>query len=457
MESRRRELLKRLLIVPPLVLGVAILVLMARGREGPERVPPGEQPRAVRVIAVPSVAVVPRALGHGVVTPGMVWEAVAEVAGKVAQIHPALKKGAVLEAGEVLLSIDQADYRLAEAEAEAEIRSVRAEFAELEARESNTRASLAIEQRALDLSETELERKRRLLERGNVARSAVDQEERAMLDRRQRAQSLNNTLNLIPAERQALEAKGALYEARLAEARLDLERTVIALPFDARIAEVTVEASQFVRAGETLVVADSIDVAEVEAQVPIDKMRHLVSGRPERPDLTPAELGRMPELLGLSAVVRLHAGDFTVEWPARFARISDTIDPETRTVGVIVAVDDPYRQARPGLRPPLIKNMFVEVEVRGRPRPPGPIVPRAALHRDRVYVAGADDRLERRRVEVGFFQTNFVTIAGGLSAGERVVVSDLAPAVDGMLLAPVVDEGLVRSLVAEAEARGGVR
>jgi multidrug efflux pump subunit AcrA (membrane-fusion protein) len=457
MESRRREVLKRLLIVPPLVLGAAIVVLMVRGREAPERAPPTEQARAVRVIAVPSVAVVPRALGHGVVAPGTVWEAVAQVAGKVARSHPALKKGAVLEAGAVLIAIDQADYRLAVAESEAELRAVAAELAALEAQAGNTRASLAIEARALALNEADLERKRQLLESGNIADAVVDQEERAVLDRRQKAQALKNALNLIPAEREALEAKGALYEARLAAARLDLERTVITLPFDARVAEVTVEPSQFVRAGETLVVADSIDVAEVAAQVPIDKMRHLLSGQPERPDLTPAELGRMPQLLGLSAVVRLHAGDFTVEWPARFARISDTTAPETRTVGVIVAVDDPYRQARPGLRPPLIKNMFVEVEVRGRPRAPGPIVPRAALHRDRVYVAGADDRLERRRVEVDFFQTNFVAIAGGLSAGERIVVSDLEPAVDGMLLAPVVDEGLARTLVAEAEARGGVR
>ena len=44
-----------------------------------------------------------------------------------------------------------------------------------------------------------------------------------------------------------------------------------------------------------------------------------------------------------------------------------------------------------------------------------------------------------------------------LAAGERVVVSDLIPAVDGMLLAPVVDNEAARALIDEAEGRGPVR
>ena len=67
------------------------------------------------------------------------------------------------------------------------------------------------------------------------------------------------------------------------------------------------------------------------------------------------------EALGLSATVRLP--EFSLGWEARFARMSDTIDPQTRTVGVIVEVDDPYEGVRPGVRPPLVKEMFVEVEI----------------------------------------------------------------------------------------------
>jgi multidrug efflux pump subunit AcrA (membrane-fusion protein) len=133
------------------------------------------------------------------------------------------------------------------------------------------------------------------------------------------------------------------------------------------------------------------------------------------------------------------------------------VDPETRTIGVIVAVDEPYGKVRPGVRPPLVKNMFVEVEVRGRPKPKTLVVPRAALQGGKIYVANGDDRLEIREVKIGFTQTNFATIETGLKEGERVVMTDLVPAIEGMLLVPVMDEAALNRLLAEAAGTTGVR
>ena len=142
--------------------------------------------------------------------------------------------------------------------------------------------------------------------------------------------------------------------------------------------------------------------------------------------------------IGLQAKVRLL--EFDLEWRARVARMASTIDPETRTVGVIVEVDEPYRQAIPGVRPPLVKEMFVEVELIGPPRARSLVIPRAALHEDVVYVVSTENRLQRRRVDVALVQPTFVTVSAGLTSGEHVIVSDLIPAIDGMLLAPSVDE-----------------
>ena len=58
-----------------------------------------------------------------------------------------------------------------------------------------------------------------------------------------------------------------------------------------------------------------------------------------------ASLQRLPDVSGL------RAGSDVIEWPARFARTSDTVDPKTRTIGAIVAVDGAYLQATPGRRP----------------------------------------------------------------------------------------------------------
>jgi multidrug efflux pump subunit AcrA (membrane-fusion protein) len=103
----------------------------------------------------------------------------------------------------------------------------------------------------------------------------------------------------------------------------------------------------------------------------------------------------------------------------------------------------------------------VAVELRGGAKPDTLVVPRAALHRGQdggaiVYVAGADDRLERRPVEIGFSQADFVTIKAGLSVGERVVLSDPVPAIEGMLLLPSSDDDALARLLAQATGTAAI-
>ena len=448
---------KRLLFIPPVVLGGLVFAFAVGSRGGPERSPAVEAAVTVRVIAVPEVTLVPRALGYGVVQPGTVWEAVAEVGGQVVWTHPQLKKGAILAKGAVLLRIDPRQYELAVAQTEANSRQVEAQLAELKVKEANTRSLLKIEKRSLELLRKNLERKNQLLNRKAVSQAAVDNEERNVLVGRQSVQSLKNSLNLIPAERHTLEAELALYQAQLGKARLDLARTTITAPFDSRIAEVNVEMTQYAAQGKVLAVADGIGVSEVSAQVPIGGLNNLMSSAGDIPAHMGTLMDNLPELLGFSAVVRLRSGNINAEWKARFTRISDTIDPKTRTVGVIVAVDDPYRHVVHGVRLPLAKNMFVEVELAGRPRPNQVVIPRSALHSGRVYIVNGEDRLEKRKVGIAFKQTNFANMESGLAAGERVVISDLIPAVDGMKLAPFLDEAAARALIDEAEGRSPVR
>ena len=445
-----RRVVRLLLFVVPVALGLGVVGYAVQYREGPERLPPEERTTPVRVVTASAVDVVPRALGYGSATPGRIWEAVGEVSGTVIYRHPELEKGAVLRAGTELLRIDPTDYRLAVTQIEANIRSTEAQLAVLDVRASNTRRSLAIEERGIDLARKELERKQRLVKQGTISQAAVDQEERAVLVGEQAVQSLRNAMNLLPAERSVLEATRDQLAAQLETARRNLDRTTIVAPFHCRIAEVNVEQAQFAAKGRVLVVADSLDVAEVTAQVPVGTLLTLLPRDLDLPVDPGAIMPRIREVAGLDAIVRLRTGRGHTEWQARFDRMSDTVDPRTRTVGVIVAVDDPYRQAIAGERPPLVKNMYVEVEVRGRPRPGAIVIPRGALYGREVRTVDSENRLRVREVEVDFIQTNFVVIAAGLAAGERVVVSDLPFAADGMRLAPVDDEEAQASLVAEA-------
>lgn len=446
-ESRKP---RRWLILIPLALGVGGLVMLAKSRPLPQQAPATEVARPVRVLEVPRTAVVPRAIGHGYVQPYRVWEAVVEVNGKLIYRHPQLNKGALLTAGTEILRIDPTDYELAVQRARTDLVSTRAQLDENTQRESNTRASLKIEQEALAVSEKEFARKANLVKQGTVSRSDYDQEQRSLLGQRQSVQAQRNALNLIPAERALLEAQLARQKAQLETAKRDLERTVISLPFTARIAKVSADERQFVRQGEILVEADGVSRAEIDAQIPLQRARAL--NRSDRTLDAARGDDAIREALGLSARVWLRGEAGDVSWDARFSRVSDTLDPKTRTVGFIVEVDEPYANVVPGVRPPLVKGFFVDVELKGRPLPDRVVIPRLALHDGRVYLVNQDRRLQIQPVKVELLESTFAVVSQGLGGGEMLVLSDLSPAIEGMLLAPQTDTEATDSLLADARA-----
>ena len=151
-----KSIWRRLLFIPPVLIGVGIVAFIVKSREGPVQMPVQEVARAARAITVVETTVIPRALGFGTVKPGKVWEAVAEISGKIIYAHPQFKAGAILAKDTILLRIDPTDYQLAIREVEADRRALNAQLQELRARRENTLASLTIENRGLAISEREL-------------------------------------------------------------------------------------------------------------------------------------------------------------------------------------------------------------------------------------------------------------------------------------------------------------
>jgi len=445
-------------VLVPLAAGAAVAAWLVAGRTPPERGGSGETVTTVAAIAVPELAWRPRATGYGTARPTRSWRGVAEVSGRIVWRSPELDTGAILPRGAELIQIDRTDYHLAAAEARAAIAAGEARIKALATRAGNLNRSLAIARRRLEVAERELERLETLHERGTVPRADVDRQEGAYLQQRQAVQELRNSISQIPAERQRLDAELERDRARLAQARAALPRTTVRAPFDLRISAVETETGQYVRSGETLLSGDSVAATEVEAEIAVSTFRALLDPerRPEQPSPV-TELDRLLDAMGLTARVNLRTtggAEPLITWPARVDRISDAIDARTRTVGLIVTVDEPYASARPPERPPLVKGMYVAVRVCAPPRPAAVVVPRTAVHGDRVYVADRDNRLIIRRVQRLYSHDDFVVVDTGLAAGERVVVSDPVPAIDGMKLTVRNDEELTASLAAEARGDG---
>jgi len=447
------KFLKMLLIIPPILVGVAVLMYMKAQKQPPQTHKAVEVVRQVRVIEAKKVPVVPRVHGFGVVSPGKEWVATAQVSGEIIKVHPDLKKGSLVKAGSVIVTISPVDFELAIAQARANIRSTDAKIAELDINRQNTQNILKLEKDSLKIREGELARQQELVKKGTVSRTSFDRETRDTFVQRKKVQDLENSLRLIPTQLVVQKEQREVFKAQLQSALLNLQRTKITLPFDARISEVDAEVAQFAQSGKTLAKADSVASSEIEAQIPISKFMNLLkaaSGTEKPNGINTRSLDTMTKRLGLQAHVYLDTAGQRIAWEARLARISDLIDPQTRTVGVIAIVDGAYAQAVPGVRPPLAKGMFVEMELTARALGTHLIVPRLALKGNELYVVGKDNRLEMRQVEIGLVQDDFAIISKGLKEGDKIVVSDLSPAIKGMLLGVEIDSGLSDQLAKQA-------
>ncbi|WP_372965446.1 efflux RND transporter periplasmic adaptor subunit [Marinobacter sp.] len=430
-----------------LIGGVLLIVFLVSLREGPARNLTPTEPPTLTVIEVQPSPFVYKARGPGITRPAKTWLAVASVAGRVVTRHPDLESGKLLPAGTLLLALDSARYELAIAESEAELASLVAEQAQLKAEKQNTHSLLELESERLILSEGELSRIERLLKTGAVSRSRRDEQLRATLSQRQLVQSLKNQLSLFPSRQQHLEAQLQRANTRLEQSRRDLEDTRFIAPYDLRIRSVEVDLYQHIGVGQPLFLADGIEQAEVEAQVPLAMLRRLMSAVSK-----PIEAGRpvldIAERLDFSAIqgeVRL-TGFPEVRWPAKVTGIASGLSPGTRTGRVIVAISEPYSLEHVPERPALQRDMHVQVVLSAKGQNDLLAVPASAVHQGEVYVLGEDNRLKRQPVTIAFEQNGLAVIESGVNAGDTLITDDPGLAISGMKVTPYRNRDLEQQL-----------
>ena len=311
----------------------------------------------------------------------------AEVAGRVERVSDRFVDGGAFEEGDILLEIEDADHVATAAAAKARVAQ-----AEEGLRREEAEAALA-ERDYQDLG---------------------------------RADAPTDLALRIPQLAQAR----ANFEAAKAEyrsAQINLNRTKIRAPFDGRVRTRDAGIGQFISPGAQLGRIFSTDVAEIRLPLTDENLAQL--GLPIAFIETDDNQG--PNV-ALSAVV---AGR-VYNWTGRIARTDGAIDPTTRQVIAIAVVDDPYgAAAKDGA--PLAIGLFVDAVIEGKPFGDAIVLPRSALHgRNEIYVVDAEDILSIRQVNVVATDRDTITVAGGISAGDKVVTSPLRGARDGDLVSP---------------------
>ena len=440
---------RQLLILPPLLAGVALFVWMGGGEGDGQRDAPGEVALAVRIAEVTAAPFRPSVIAYGRAAAASSWTAISQVQGRAVNVSPDLSAGRIVNEGDLLVAIDPRDYESALAKAETARDSARASLRELDATEANTRETLKLERRIEEFLQTDFDRQSDLLDRGSVAQSAVDQATRTLLAQQKVVLDLQNRLNLVPVQREIHETTLATRNAEIEEARRNLDRTRILAPFTGRVSGKSVTLGQFVRAGDNLLAIESIDAAEVLAEFRPQTLgnffRTIVGDDPAALMIAEETREILEVIAGLDLVATVHptSGE-SYFWPAEFTRFSGRADERTGAVGIAVQVDAPGLPDPATRRPPLINGTFVEVRLSAPEVTNAIRIERSALRTDPdgvdfVFLVDQDSRLSRRDVVVGPVVNDQVVVLSGLERGDRIVLSDPRPAVYGMLLAPVAN------------------
>ncbi len=309
-----------------------------------------------------------------------------KVTGKVVEVM--VEEGMKVEAGQVLAKIDSSNVEKSLHLAKAQLESARKTLGE-------TKANLV-------QAERDLKRLSRLA--AGEAASPVE------LDRAETDfKSLTARLERQTADIAVSEREVALWEQQL-------DDTIIRAPFSGVVTTKNAQPGEmispmsvggFTRTG----ICTIVDMSSLEIEVDVSEsyLNRVKSGQPAEATL-----------------------DSYPDWhiPAKVIAIIPAADRQKATVKVRVGFEK--------LDPRILPDMSVKVAFRssGEPTtaPRSPTVPQAAVRRidgrDMVWVV-RDGRVERRAVTLGAARGDPVTIAAGVSGGDRVVVEGFDNLADG--------------------------
>jgi len=433
---------RRYIFILIAALGILTAVIIVKSRPTMHHQAESRPATSVTTIEAQQYLVKPSITGFGEVEPDVLLEAKAEVSGKVIYLNPQLRKGNILPEGTVVIRIEDKDYQLALKQAEADLAVSKANLKEMQLSLKDTNINLKLAQEKLDIANKDLKRNEKLLKKGSISQTAMGAQQSVVLQLKQEVQSLAYKLETLPAQLDVQNAKVIISEASVETQKRNLDRTTITLPFNARITDLAIEENQYIAQGASLFSAQTINKILINAQFPLEQFRILARGFNHNEKLLKeafknGETEGLFEKLGLSAKVRL-AGDSLALWEAKVERISSNLDPASRTLGVIVSVENPYQNIQPGIKPPLLQGMYTEVTLQGNPKNYF-VIPRDALHEKQLFLLDKNSRLKRIDI-IAEAQGNMLLLEQGLSAGEKVITSDLFPAVAGMALQAVPDE-----------------
>ena len=428
--ARARILIRIVLCTLVLGVGAAGMVALASLKE-----PPAEAKHAERPIKVETAVATPTDVevfisGFGEARSLNRVAIAAEVAGRVAEVHPRLEPGEIIPEGDLLFRIDDSTYRAAVNEARARVDGWRKTIDRLRQEYAADRRRLETLKRNTDLAAAEHRRLKTLYEKDDVGtRSGVEQAEQGLNAAADAADQLARAVDVYPTRIEESRASLASAQAGLERAEADLKRTAVHAPFDGRVKSAAIEAGQYAAPGQTAVTLADDSVLEI--RVPLDSRDARKWLRFDRDRTAENRAAWFTNLTPVPCTVRWTDDPEGHRWRGRLHRVV-AFDPKTRTLTAAVRVSAENALSGDGL--PLVEGMFCRVEIPGKTLRDVYALPRWAVSfKDTVYLAEAE-RLKTVPVTVARIEGERALVSEGIAPGDQVIVTRLVDPLENALL-----------------------
>ena len=305
------------------------------------------------------------------------------VAGTVQGVH--FREGALVKAGDLLLTIDPAPYQADVDRADAQVFAAQSRFAN---------------------AKSNYERSKQLLQDHAISQREYDD-------------SLN-------AQSEA-DANLRSAQAQLQTARLSLGYTQVRAPVSGRVGKLEITTGNLVAAGPgapvltTLVSVSPIYASfDADEQVVTRALRELPPGASAR-----AQIEKIPVQMGTVA-------DTATPIAGHLQLVDNQVDARSGTVRVRAVFDNADGTLMPG--------QFAHVRMGAVKADPALLINERAVGTDQskkfVMVVGSDDKAQYREVTLGANVDGLRIVTSGLKPNERVVVNGLQRVRPGSLVAP---------------------
>jgi multidrug efflux system membrane fusion protein len=430
--------------VPGILLaGIGISIVLMKQRKPPATAEATERSLRVEVVTahLEDVPVMIDGFGEARARDEVVISP--EVSGRVIRVHPHLETGGVIAAGEEMFALDPRDYESRLADAEASVRQWESALQRTEKQFATDKERLSNYERIVEIAKRDFERAESLYSKDQIESETFAGNKESSYKQAQDAYDLlRQSIDLYPLRVEEARSAYTSSIAALEQAKLNLDRTIVRAPFNARIKEVAIEAGQWTTLGADAVTLADDSLIEISVALNSVDARNWLLFDETAPTQGRAWFGavqHVPVEIAWTEAIESNQWQGTLDRVAKF-------DEETRTITVVVHVEGAEASSPRAGNLPLVEGMFCRVRIPGRvARGVVRLAAEAvgfdqeASGRRTVYVARKDPdsgraTLETRSVLATHNDGDYVYVSEGIKEGEQVITTRLVNPLENSLL-----------------------